>query len=136
MTGRGPIVRPADAAADSLDSDRMDAQRKDLSRTTLTWSPDSARCQACGACCAHSREWPRFTLESDDEIASIPAAMIADGEAGMRCVEDRCAALVGEIGVATSCTVYAVRPIVCRDCVPGDDACTIARAARGMAPIA
>jgi hypothetical protein len=28
-----------------------------------------------------------------------------------------------------------VRPIVCRDCLPGDEACTMARVARGMAPI-
>ncbi len=62
--------------------------------------------------------------------------MISDDETGMRCVDNRCAALVGEIGVATACAVYAVRPIVCRDCLPGDDACTIARTARGMAPIA
>jgi hypothetical protein len=62
--------------------------------------------------------------------------MIADSESGMRFENNRCAALVGEIGVATSCAVYAVRPIVCCDCLPGDDACTIARTARGMAPIA
>ena len=54
----------------------------------------------------------------------------------MRCEGDRCAALSGEIGTATACTIYAVRPLVCRDCVPGDDACSIARAARGMAPVA
>ena len=53
----------------------------------------------------------------------------------MRCEGNRCAALSGEIGVATACTIYDVRPLVCRDCVPGDDACTIARAARGMAPV-
>ena len=40
---------------------------------------------------------------------------------------DRCAALVGDVGIATSCAVYAVRPDVCRACVPGDDACAMAR---------
>ena len=61
--------------------------------------------------------------------------MVAASESGMKFENNRCAALVGDIGVATACTVYAIRPIVCRDCLPGDDACTIARTARGMAPI-
>lgn len=96
---------------------------------------DSALCQACGACCAHSHEWPRFTLEDDAEIDRIPAALIDDSQARMRCEGERCAALSGEIGTATACTIYDVRPLVCRDCLPGDDACSIARAARGMAPV-
>jgi hypothetical protein len=54
----------------------------------------------------------------------------------MRCDGDRCTALVGEIGAATSCAVYAVRPEVCRTCLPGDDACTLARLRYGLAPIA
>ena len=110
-------------------------QEVPLSAVSDKISSDSALCQACGACCAHSREWPRFTLESDGEIDAIPTALIAENLAGMRCEDDRCVALVGEIGTATSCSAYAVRPIVCRECVPGDDACTIARTARGMAPI-
>ena len=106
-----------------------------LRETDATTAQESALCQACGACCAHSREWPRFTLEDDAEIDRIPAAMIDDSQARMRCDGDRCAALSGEIGTATACTIYAARPLVCRDCVPGDDACSIARTARGMAPI-
>lgn len=89
-------------------------------------------CRTCGACCAHAREWPRFTLESDAEIALIPETLIAAGGAGMRCEGERCAALAGNIGSDTSCTIYAMRPIVCRECVPGDDACTTARVARGL----
>jgi Fe-S-cluster containining protein len=45
----------------------------------------------------------------------------------MRCDGDRCTALVGEIGVATACAVYAARPDVCRTCLPGDDECRTAR---------
>jgi len=45
----------------------------------------------------------------------------------MRCDGDRCTALVGEVGVSTSCAVYAVRPDVCRACLPGDDDCETAR---------
>lgn len=109
---------------------------KTLRETDAASARDSVLCQACGACCAHSREWPRFTLEDDAEIDQIPSTLIDDSQGRMRCEGDRCAALAGKIGTATACTIYAVRPLVCRDCVPGDDACSIARAARGMAPVA
>ena len=84
-------------------------------------------CQSCGACCAYSREWPRFSLETDAELDLIPAALIDPSLAGMRCVGDRCIALAGEVGRATRCTVHSIRPQVCRSCMPGDDACRMAR---------
>jgi Fe-S-cluster containining protein len=87
----------------------------------------SADCQSCGACCAYSREWPRFTLEEDAVIDLIPAALIAENGSGMRCIGNRCAALLGEVGVATACGIYDQRPDVCRACQPGDDACLMAR---------
>jgi uncharacterized protein len=69
---------------------------------------DFARiCQSCGACCAYSANWPR-------------------------CDGDRCAALAGKIGVATSCTIYDVRPEVCRSCMPGDAECDMARKRHGL----
>ncbi len=93
-------------------------------------------CQGCGACCAYSAEWPRFTLEDDETLARIPPAFVDDASGRMRCEGDRCTALVGEVGVSTSCSVYAVRPDVCRACLPGDDACTIARTHYGYPPLA
>ncbi len=96
---------------------------------------NSGLCQACGACCAYSHAWPRFSLESDEEIALIPEKLIAADGSGMKCEGDRCAALAGTLGEKVACTIYTVRPIVCRDCLPGDDACTMARAARGLPPI-
>jgi Fe-S-cluster containining protein len=84
-------------------------------------------CQTCGACCAYSREWPRFSLEDDAALARIPARFVDDAQGRMRCDGDRCTALVGEIGVATACAVYAVRPDVCVACQPGDAECRIAR---------
>lgn len=89
-------------------------------------------CRACGACCAYSADWPRFSLEDDAAIARIPAAYVDDDRGAMRCHGDRCSALDGTVGVATACAVYAARPDVCRDCVPGDDACRIARRAFGL----
>jgi uncharacterized protein len=66
-------------------------------------------------------------LEHDDDLARIPRAFVDDAHGRMRCNGDRCSALVGDVGVATTCAVYAVRPDVCRTCVPGDDACRMAR---------
>ncbi|WP_029013710.1 YkgJ family cysteine cluster protein [Niveispirillum irakense] len=89
-------------------------------------------CQDCGACCAFSAEWPRFTLEDDAEIGLIPAELISASGAGMRCEGDRCAALKGVVGEHVSCGIYAVRPLVCRDCEAGDEACLMARARYGL----
>ncbi len=93
---------------------------------------DVSICQSCGACCAYSRDWPRFSTETDAAIARIPAAFVDDDLARIRCLGDRCSALVGEVGVSTSCALYAVRPDVCRACEPGDDACQMARAKFGL----
>lgn len=89
-------------------------------------------CRACGACCAYSADWPRFTLEDDAAIARIPEAYVDDARGAMRCHGDRCAALAGTVGVETSCEIYPDRPDVCRACVPGDDACRIARRHFGL----
>lgn len=84
-------------------------------------------CRRCGACCAFSREWPRFSLETEAELAAIPEAFVAENLGGMRCDGERCLALAGTIGQDTGCTIYTVRPQVCRSCMPGDDACVMAR---------
>ncbi|OQP84943.1 zinc/iron-chelating domain-containing protein [Rhizobium rhizosphaerae] len=84
-------------------------------------------CQACGACCAYSEEWPRFSLESDEDLAKIPEAYVSADLSGMRCESDRCVALEGTLGLHVGCRIYALRPIVCRDCMPGDPECLMAR---------
>jgi uncharacterized protein len=30
-------------------------------------------CQACGACCSYSPEWPRFSLEDDAALEAVTA---------------------------------------------------------------
>jgi Fe-S-cluster containining protein len=87
----------------------------------------SSNCRACGACCSFSPEWPRFSLESEASLDLIPPVYVDDAKGGMRCSGNRCAALIGDVGIATSCAVYAVRPDVCKACLPGDDACQMAR---------
>jgi Fe-S-cluster containining protein len=117
---------------------RDGAEERQLPPPTKTGAGNDAAaaaespCRSCGACCSYSREWPRFSLEDDATLALIPRAYVDDGEAAMRCNGDRCAALVGEVGVGTSCAVYDVRPDVCRACDPGDDACAMARHRFGM----
>jgi len=89
-------------------------------------------CQACGACCAYSSNWPRFSIEEDAALDLIPSELVNERGSGMRCDGDRCAALKGKIGETTSCTIYAVRPEVCRTCMPGDAECTTARRRFGL----
>ena len=101
----------------------------------MTGAASSSVCQDCGACCAYSPEWPRFSLEDDETLARIPPAFVDATGGRMRCEGDRCSALAGQVGRATACTIYAVRPIVCRDCLPGDDACSMARERWGLPPL-
>ena len=92
-------------------------------------------CQACGACCSYSSNWPRFTTEDEAALDLIPEKFVNERLSGMRCDGDRCSALSGKIGVATACGIYAVRPEVCRACQPGDQSCTLARQRFGMEPV-
>jgi uncharacterized protein len=93
---------------------------------------DASPCQACGACCSYSSNWPRFTTEDDAALDRIPQTLVNEKLSGMRCDGDRCSALSGKVGVATCCTIYAIRPEVCRTCLPGDPECTIARKRHGL----
>ena len=89
--------------------------------------PAATDCRICGACCSFSAEWPRFSLETDADLAQIPGAYIDDEHGRMRCSGNRCAALIGEVGATTACAIYRVRPEVCQACLPGDTACRMAR---------
>jgi Fe-S-cluster containining protein len=92
-------------------------------------------CQSCGACCGYSENWPRFTIEDDAALDAIPAALVNERLSGMRCEDNRCTALNGTIGQATACTIYALRPEVCRDCQPGDPECLMARRKFRLPPL-
>lgn len=92
-------------------------------------------CQGCGACCAYSANWPRFTVEEDAALDLIPSEYVNARQSGMRCEGERCSALTGDVGVATSCAIYAMRPEVCRTCLPGDAECNMARLRYGLPAI-
>ena len=47
-------------------------------------------CQACGACCGYSQNWPRFTTEDDAQLDLIPEKFVNERLSGMRCEGDRC----------------------------------------------
>ena len=100
--------------------------------TIDTTTGDTSPCQACGACCAYSSNWPRFTTEDDAALDLIPSKFVNEKLSGMRCDGERCSALSGKIGVATCCEIYAVRPEVCRTCMPGDVECAMARRRHGL----
>jgi len=71
-------------------------------------------------------------LETDEALEQIPTKFVNERLSSMRCDGDRCSALLGEIGIATACGIYAVRPEVCRTCMPGDDECAMARRKFGL----
>jgi Fe-S-cluster containining protein len=101
--------------------------------TDANTSPDAdLDCTRCGACCAYSATWPRFTVEDEAALARIPARFVRPSGAGMRCAGNRCTALTGKLGLETACAIYEVRPQVCRDCEPGDDICLLARRHFGL----
>jgi uncharacterized protein len=104
-------------------------------KTDAMLSTTEGPCQSCGACCAYSQNWPRFTTEDDAALDLIPEKFVNGRLSGMRCEGDRCPALSGQVGVAASCLVYAVRPEVCRTCMPGDVECGMARRKWGLPPI-
>ncbi len=103
-----------------------------MSGNSAELSSEVSPCQSCGACCSYSHEWPRFTTESDGELELIPERFVRDNLGGMRCDGNRCMALTGEVGVATACSIYAIRPVVCRSCQPGDEECLMARRKWGL----
>ncbi|WP_462114380.1 YkgJ family cysteine cluster protein [Lysobacter xanthus] len=105
-------------------------------------------CLACGACCAALRVAFHWS-EADAATGGATPAELTEpldphrvvmrgtfGGGAMRCV-----ALRGEVGGATACSIYALRPSPCRELqasgeggVPSPQ-CDRARAAHGLAPL-
>jgi Fe-S-cluster containining protein len=107
-----------------------------MAYTAVMLDDEADPCRACGACCSFASCWPVFTTDSDADIAAIPRAYVNAENTGMHCEGNRCSALAGKVGIATTCLAYAVRPDVCRACSPGDGECNIARQAFGLPMLA
>ena len=82
-------------------------------------------CLACGACCAYAESWPTFIGDGDSD--GIPDELIDFDHRRMLTHGKRCSALVGEIGNRAQCSVYASRPLVCREFQAGSDDCIMVR---------
>src|ERR1700724_1834258 len=97
------VLEPASRAPPlwNREPDRIDMVRNSDSPVTVE-SP----CQACGACCAYSQNWPRFTTEDDAALDLIPEKFVNQRLSGMRCDGERCCALSGKVGVAPAGGTY------------------------------
>ena len=100
-------------------------------------------CTACGACCAALRVgFPAHETRTVGVPVALTEPWIPEhrrmrGTAG---APPRCAALSGEVGRSTSCTIYPNRPTPCRDLQPAEPGrpspwCDHARAAHGLPPL-
>ncbi len=65
----------------------------------------------------------------------IPEDLIDFEHERMLCYGDRCTALVGEIGSRAVCSVYANRPLVCREFASGSEDCLMVRRSFGLPAI-
>lgn len=101
-------------------------------------------CLSCGACCAAYRVDFHPAELAGGAYAwgeGVPPAMVFPVTPhlvrmqGTDASPPRCVALVGEIGVAVSCSLHAQRPSPCREFEPWHDACARARKIYGMAPV-
>lgn len=86
---------------------------------------DAFDCQTCGACCV---EAGAVILDAEDDV---PASLV-QRVANLSCMVTegtsfRCAALLGTVGSAVGCGIYARRPTVCRAFDAGSDECLSAR---------
>lgn len=88
----------------------------------------SLDCQSCGACCV---EAGKVVLTGIEEVEAIPKPLV-ENQRGHLCIAKhmggRCKALEGVIGKSVNCSIYEIRPAICRKFPPGSDACLEARA--------
>ncbi|MBI3523668.1 MAG: YkgJ family cysteine cluster protein [Betaproteobacteria bacterium] len=87
-------------------------------------------CVTCGGCCAWSASWPVFIGDGDSQ--GIPEEVIDFENGRMLSHGNRCAALEGRLGERVSCSVYANRPLVCREFQAGSPDCLMVRGALGL----
>lgn len=110
-------------------------------------------CLTCGACCAYFRVSFYWGEADPAQGGAVPPDLAEDVTEFYRCMKGtnqahpRCTALLGEVGAAVRCAIYAGRPSPCREFgvqwvadephVTSDDLarCNQARAAWGLPPL-
>ena len=106
--------------------------------------PPSNPCQRCGACCAAFRvdfDGSELTGGAYAWEGGVPPGLAAPliGRLyrmhGSDAEPPRCIALVGAIGQAVACRIYAARPSPCREFEAGQPACARARRRHGLPPL-
>ena len=101
-------------------------------------SPDNP-CHACGACCDHPEPWSTIDLDAAD-VASIPVEMTVHSwgqRVKMARNGNRCVALIGTVGIDARCSIYEIRPTICRSYDPAVRAqeCNMCRAPHNLPPL-
>lgn len=85
-------------------------------------------CVGCGACCSRDRRWVEVTVE--DAVRLDQTTLLDSGDIepfAMRVKPDgSCVALKGTIGKDASCSLYALRPNICRRVQRGSPLCLYA----------
>ena len=101
-------------------------------------------CQSCGACCAsfrvdfHPAELTGGSFAWGQGVPPALALPVTPQIVRLRGTDEarpRCAALVGEVGAAVTCSIYEGRPSPCREFDTDHAACTRARRRHGLQPL-
>jgi uncharacterized protein len=83
-------------------------------------------CQYCGACCKH-RDDPKWIEVTAEDAKKIPLAWLQVGDIepfAMRQTDSgRCVAFEWEVGKHCRCSIYDIRPSICRKVQPHDEIC-------------
>jgi len=104
-------------------------------------------CLSCGACCAHYRVSMHWS-EADSSLGGVTPVALTEpcgphvlAMRGTWQSQPHCVALVGQVGGAVGCSIYAQRPSPCRELQAAwehgepSEQCDRARTAYGMAPL-
>ena len=81
-------------------------------------------------------ELAAFTTEDDAALDLIPENSSTSGCRECAATATAARRCPGKVGEATACLIYAVRPEVCRTCMPGDVECAMARKRHGLPVLA
>ncbi len=98
-------------------------------------------CRTCGACCYGDERWIKLERGDDDRLGDLHAKVTVWVEHGrgyrsraMRMAQGRCVAYSDALpdGCGVGCSIYGVRPAVCRELDAGSVGCLEARARGGI----
>jgi len=102
-------------------------------------------CQTCGACCCNRQEnrlehfHDYVQVFAEDALQAHPKLLVRlarqnkERQWHLKLKPDgSCVALDGEVGQSVGCTIYELRPQVCKNVQPGDSECLTARRERGL----